>query len=124
MLHAYGEPANIVHNISIYAWSIHSLPHLSLHPIIVLMSSIQVSKDAVKEFWGNAYPCPLEEKARFDRQFVLSAPEVLGNVGNVLPAFGPSSKCEVVDSAVNWVMFKDPEMMSSSTLESWTCWTL
>ena len=34
-----------------------------------------------------------------------SAPEVLGNVGNVLPTFRPSSKGEVVDSAIYWVTF-------------------
>ena len=61
MLSAYGGLADIVNNIGIYAWPIHSLPCLSLHPINALMSSMQVSKGAVKEFWGNMYPYPLKE---------------------------------------------------------------
>ena len=120
MLSAYGAPADIVNNISIYAWPIHSLPNLSLHPINALMSSMQVSKGAVEEFWGNAYPCPLEEQARFNGQFIPSAPEVLGNAGNVLQAFRPSSKGEAVDGSIYWVELHRPQMMSSSALESWT----
>ena len=61
MIGAYGALADIVDNIGIYAWPIHSLPNLSLHPINALMSSMQVNKGAVEEFWGNAYPCLLEE---------------------------------------------------------------
>ena len=30
---------------------------------------------------------------------------MLGNVGNALLAFGPSSKDEVVDGAIHWVTF-------------------
>ena len=66
---------------------------------------MQVSKDVVKEFQRNTYPCPLEEWARFDGQFIPSAPEVLGNAGNILLAFGLSSKGEAVDSAVHQVTF-------------------
>ena len=97
--------ADIVHNTGIYAWPIHSLSCLSLHPINALMSSMQVSQHVVEEFWRNAYPCPLEEKARFNGQFIPSAPEVSGNVGNILPVFGPCSKGEVIDSAIHWVTF-------------------
>ena len=61
MLSAYGAPADIVDDIGVYAWPIHSLPHLSIHPINALMSSMQVSKGVVQEFQGNAYPCPFEE---------------------------------------------------------------
>ena len=53
MLSAYGAPADIVHNICIYAWPKHSLPCLSLHPIIALVDSMQVSKVAVEEFQGS-----------------------------------------------------------------------
>ena len=66
---------------------------------------MQVSKGAVEEFWRNAYPCPLEELARLDGWFIPSAPEVSGNVWNVLSVFGPSPKGEAVDSAIHWVAF-------------------
>ena len=59
----------------------------------------------VEEFWGNAYPFPLEEQARLNGQFVPSAPEVLGNVGNILPVFRPSSKGEVVHGAIHQITF-------------------
>ena len=105
MLSAYGVLVDIVHDICIYAWAIHSLPHLSLHPIDALISVMQVSRGAVKEFWVNAYLCPIEEQARLNGQFVPSVPEVLASVGNILPVFGHSSKGEVVDGAIHWFTF-------------------
>ena len=56
MLGAYGALVDIVNSVGTYAWPIHSPPHLSLHPINALMCSMQVSKGAVEEFKGNAYP--------------------------------------------------------------------
>ena len=47
----------------------------------------------------------LEEKARIDGQFILGIPEMSGNAGNFLPAHGPTSKGEAIDSAIHWVTF-------------------
>ena len=41
----------------------------------------------------------------FNGEFVPSAPEVLGNEGNILLAFGPTSKGEAVDDAIHQVTF-------------------
>ena len=66
---------------------------------------MQISKGVAEELWGNADSCPLEEKARINGQFIPGTPEVSGNVGNFLPALGPSSKGEAIDGAIHWITF-------------------
>ena len=60
MLIANGAPVDIVDYVCVYARPIHSLSHLSLHPINPLMCSMQVCKGAIEQLWGNADLCPLE----------------------------------------------------------------
>ena len=105
MLSADGAPADIVSYVCVYAKPIHCLSHLCLHPIDPLMCSILVCKGVTKQFQGNADPGPLEEKARFKRQFVPDSPEMSGNLGNLLSVPGPISKDQVIDDAIHWVTF-------------------
>ena len=62
MLGGYGAPADMFNNISFYAWPIHSLPHLSFHPIDALMCSMQISKGMVEELWGMQTLVPLRSR--------------------------------------------------------------
>ena len=61
VLCANGALADIVDSVCIYARPIHCFSHLSLHSIHPLMHAMEVSKGPIKQFQGDAYPCPLEE---------------------------------------------------------------
>ena len=89
---ANSAPTDIVRYICIYARPIHSLSCLSLHPIDTLMCSMQISKGPFKEFRWNANPCPLQEKASVNGQFISSTPEMSGNVRDILNLIWPPSK--------------------------------
>ena len=105
MFGANSAPTDIVRYICIYARPIHSLSCLILHPLDTLMCPMQISKGPFKEFRWNAYPCPLEEKTIIYGQFISSAPEMSGNVRDVLNMIWSSSKGQVIDSAIHWVTF-------------------
>ena len=83
---------DIVCNVCVYARSIHSFSCLSLHSINTLKCSMQISKGPFEEFWWNATPCPLEEKASVNGQLISSAPEMSGNVKEILNSIWPPSK--------------------------------
>ena len=86
---ANSAPTDIVRYICIYARPIHSLSYLSLHPINTLMCPMQISEGPFEEFRWNANPCPLEEKAIINGQFISSAPEVSGNARDILNLIWP-----------------------------------
>ena len=81
MFGANSALTDIVCNVHIYARPIHSFSCLSLHPINTLMCSMQISRGPFEEFWWNANPCPLEEKASVNGQFISSTPECLAMQG-------------------------------------------
>ena len=103
MLCANGAPADIADYVCIYAGPTHSLSCLSLHPIKPLMCCMQVGKSVFEQLWGYVYPCPLEEQAGINGQFVLGSSEVSGYPGDLLPALRPTSKGVAIDGAIHWV---------------------
>ena len=46
---------------------------------------------------------PLRSRPELIRQFIPYAPDVLGNVRNVLSVLRPPSEGEAIDSAIHWV---------------------
>ena len=64
-----------------------------------------VCKGAIEQLQGNADPCPLDEEASINGQFVPGSPEVSGNLGNLLPVLGPTFGGEVIDGAKCQVAF-------------------
>ena len=66
---------------------------------------MQISKGPVEEFRWNAYPCPLEEKTIINGQFISSAPEMSGNMRDILNTIWPYSKGQVIDRVMHWVTF-------------------
>ena len=89
---ANSKLTDIVCNVRVYARPIHSFSFLSLHPINTLMCSMQISKGPFEEFRWNANPCPLEEKAIINGQFISNAPEMSGNARDILNSIWPPSK--------------------------------
>ena len=69
------------------------------------MSALEVSKDAVEEFWGNANMISLQENTSLNGQLVLGSPVVLGNPQDHPEAVRPSPEGEPVQSTVDWVTF-------------------
>ena len=69
------------------------------------MSALEVSKDPVEEFWGNANTISLQENTSLNGQVILDSPVVLGNPQDQSEAVRPSPEGELVQHTVGWVTF-------------------
>ena len=86
MFGADGISVDVICYICVKAGPIYCLSCLCLHLLHPLVSSMQVRKGTVEEFWGNVDTATLEEEASLYRKLIPGTTEMLGYPLDLLPA--------------------------------------
>ena len=87
-----------------------------------LVSTMEVSKGPVKEFWGNANVITLQEDTSLKDQLIPGNPEVLSNPQDQPEVDGQPPEGEPVQGTADWVTFNGSSDSIQLMVDICICW--